>query len=161
MSKIAAKPASSFDPIRRSVVRGLAVILPPLLTIVVFIWAWSMIDAYILVPCEHAVGHVIAWSIKDVRSGFPAGEATPLAVEPGNPAIVEFHKREYVQLGRGGKWIPREVFDTVENNFDKGTPPTTAHGFYDSYVTIRYLRRTLTLPIFLSVFVLLLYRRAS
>jgi uncharacterized membrane protein len=157
MTKTAAKPVSAFEPFRRALIRGLAVVLPPLLTVVVFIWAWSMIDAYILTPCEHAAGHVIGWVIKDVRSGFPNGEATPLAVEPGSPATMQYGRKEYVQLGRGGKWIPRDVYDTVENNLGKETPPTTAHGFYDYYVQVRYLRRGLTLPIFLSVFVLILY----
>src|SRR3954447_23559498 len=110
MSKSAAKPVSVFEPFRRSLVRGLAVVLPPLLTVIVFIWAWSMIDAYILTPCEHAVGHVVVWAIKDVRSGFTAGGATPLAVEPGRPVTMQYGSREYVQLGRGGKWIPRDVY---------------------------------------------------
>jgi uncharacterized membrane protein len=157
MSKTASKPVSAFEPIRRALVRGLAVVLPPLLTIVVFIWAWSMIDAYILVPCEHAAGQLIGWSIKDVRSGFPAGTTTPLAATAGSPAVVEFNHREYVQLGRGGKWIPREVWDTVENDLGKATPPTTADAFYDRYVQVRYLRRGLTLPIFLGVFLVVLY----
>jgi uncharacterized membrane protein len=157
MSKTVAKPASIFDPIRRAVVRGLAVILPPLLTIVVFIWAWSMIDSYILVPCEEAAGQLIGWSIKDVRSGFPSGAATPIPSNAGGPATVEYNRREYVQLGRGGKWIPRDVWEMVENNLGKQTPPTTADAFYDRYVKVRYLRREQTLPIFLAVFLLVLY----
>src|SRR3954466_6450055 len=152
MTNSVAKPASPFEPIRRAVMRGLAVILPPLLTIIVFIWAWSMIDSYILVPCEHAAGHLIGWSIKDVRSGFPSGTATPITANSGGPTTVEYNNREYVQLGRGGKWIPREVWEMVENNLGKGTPPTTADEFYDRYVNVRYLRRGQTLPIFLAVF---------
>src|SRR5262245_65023963 len=109
MNTSVSKPASMFEPIRRAVIRGLAVILPPLLTIVVFIWAWSMIDAYILIPCEQAAGQMIAWSIKDVRSGFPTGGATTVRTEPGSPTTVEFNHREYVKLGRGGKWRPPVV----------------------------------------------------
>jgi uncharacterized membrane protein len=157
MNTSVTKPASVFEPIRRAVIRGLAVVLPPLLTIVVFIWAWSMIDAYILTPCEQMSGQMIAWSIKDVRSGFPSGEAKPIATEAGGPTTVAYGSREYVQLGRGGKWIPRSVWETVENNLGKETPPTTADAFYDHYVQVRYLRRSQTLPIFLTVFLLVLY----
>jgi uncharacterized membrane protein len=157
MSNVAAKTPSIFEPIRRALVRGLAVILPPLLTIVVFIWAWSMIDSYILVPCEHAAGHLIGWSIKDVRSGFPSGTAVPVPATAGGPTTVEYNDRQYVQLGRGGKWIPRDVWETVENNLGKATPPDTADAFYERYVNVRYLRREQTLPIFLAVFVLVLY----
>lgn len=157
MSQTLAKPASVFEPIRRAIFRGLAVILPLLLTIVVFIWAWSMIDSYILAPCEHAAGQLIVWSIKDVRSGFPDGTAVPIRTDVAGPSIVEFNRREYVQVGRGGKWIPRDVWETVENDLGRNTPPTTADGFYDRYVMVRYLRRELTLPIFLAAFVLVLY----
>jgi len=157
MSKSAAKSPSIFEPIRRALIRGLAVILPPLLTIIVFIWAWSMIDSYILIPCERAAGQAIVWSIKDVRSGFPSGTANPIPSTPGGPTIVEYNRREYVQLGRGGKWIPRDVWETVENNLGRANPPTTADAFYDHYVNVRYLRREQTLPIFLAVFFILLY----
>ena len=132
-------------------------ILPPLLTIVVFIWAWSMIDSYILTPCEHAAGHAIVWSIKDIRSGFPTGAATPIQSATGGPTIVQYNEREYIQLGRGGKWIPRDVWETVENNLGRGSAPVTADEFYDRYVKVRFLRREQTLPIFLAVFLLLLY----
>jgi len=157
MNTSVTKPASVFEPIRRAVIRGLAVVLPPLLTIVVFIWAWSMIDAYILTPCEQMSGQMIAWSIKDVRSGFPSGEAKPITSDAGGPTTVSFNSREYVQLGRGGKWIPRSVWETVENNLGKETPPTTADAFYEHYVQVRYLRRSQTLPIFLAVFLLVLF----
>src|SRR5206468_4463738 len=66
--------------------------------------------------------------------------------------------KEFVQISRGGKWIPKYVWEVVEANLPRGNnPPTTADGFYDHYVKVRYLRRTLTLPIFLAVFVLVLY----
>jgi uncharacterized membrane protein len=158
MSETAAKKPSIFDPIRRAVIRGLAVILPPLLTIVVFIWAWSMIDSYILVPCEDAAQQLIVWAIKDVRSGFPAGTATPIPAQANSPPTVRFSDSEYVQISRGGRWIPKGVWEVVEANLPRGyNQPTTAEGFYDRYVKVRYLRREQTLPIFLAVFLLLLY----
>jgi len=158
MSETAAKKPSIFDPIRRAVIRGLAVILPPLLTIVVFIWAWSMIDSYILVPCEDVAEQAIVWAIKDVRSGFPAGSATPIPAQTNAPPTVRFADREYVQISRGGRWIPKDVWEVVEANLPRGyNQPTTAEGFYDRYVKVRYLRREQTLPIFLAVFLIVLY----
>src|SRR5438034_8270062 len=108
MSK-AVKPPSLFEPIRRAMFRGLAVILPPLLTIVVFIWAGGLINTYILVPCQDVVGSAIEWSIRDIKSGIPDG-ATVLRSTPGGPVTsFEYGGREYVQASRGGKWIPRTV----------------------------------------------------
>jgi len=153
----ASKPASAFEPIRRALIRGLAVILPPLLTVVVFIWAWSMIDAYILVPCERMAGHLIVWSIKDIRSGIPEGAIVSRS-EPAGPVTgFQLNGRTYVQVNRGGRWIPQVVWETVENNLPRADVPTTAEAFYDHYVTVRHLRRAQTLPIFLAVFLLVLY----
>jgi uncharacterized membrane protein len=157
MNKVASPPKSAFEPVRRALIRGLAVILPPLLTVIVFIWTWSMIDAYILEPCEHLAGQAIGWSIKDVRSGFPAGATTAVQNASGSPTTVLFNNRPYVQLERGGKWIPREVWETVESTLDKKAPPATADAFYDHYVKVRYLRRSRTVPVFVAVFLLVLY----
>ena len=41
-------------PFRRAVLHGLGVVLPPLLTIVLFLWAWNLISAYVLEPIENA-----------------------------------------------------------------------------------------------------------
>ena len=39
-------------PFRRALVRGLAVFMPPMLTIVLFIWACNTLDSYVLEPIE-------------------------------------------------------------------------------------------------------------
>ena len=46
------QPMAVRRPFRRAVLYGLGVVLPPLLTIVVFLWAWNLISAYVLVPVE-------------------------------------------------------------------------------------------------------------
>src|SRR3989304_5182028 len=42
-------------PFRRAVVRGLAILLPPLLTIVIFFWVGTTVNTYMLAPLESAV----------------------------------------------------------------------------------------------------------
>ncbi|MCA9269116.1 MAG: hypothetical protein KDA41_11630, partial [Planctomycetales bacterium] len=39
-------------PFRRAILRGLAVLLPPLLTIVIFLWVWNTIRERVLLPVE-------------------------------------------------------------------------------------------------------------
>jgi uncharacterized membrane protein len=157
MTKSAAKPPSVFEPFRRAIFRGLAVILPPLLTIVVFIWAGGLINTYILVPCQDVVGSVIVWSIRDVKPGIPDG-ATIIRSGPGGPVTsFEFKGREYVQAVRGGKWIPKAVHDMVESNLKREELPATADAYYDRYVHMRYLRPAQTVPVFLGLFVIILY----
>ena len=58
-------------PFRRAVLHGLGVVLPPLLTIVVFLWAWNLISAYVLTPVENAARRLIVTAIWDVRTQKP------------------------------------------------------------------------------------------
>ena len=44
------KRAEPLRPFRRAVVRGIGVILPPLLTIVIFVWVGSTVNTYVMQP---------------------------------------------------------------------------------------------------------------
>lgn len=46
---------------RRAILRGLGVVMPPLLTLVLFIWAWTTIDSYVLRPAENGVREVLVF----------------------------------------------------------------------------------------------------
>lgn len=48
-------------PFRRALLRGLGVVMPPLLTLVVFIWAFATIDSYVLHPIETGVNRVFVF----------------------------------------------------------------------------------------------------
>jgi len=149
-------PASPLHPVRRAVLRGLAVILPPLLTVVVFIWAWSMIDTNILVPCEQMAGRMVVWSIRDVKTGVPR-EAELLPAESGPPVQFRLGEKVYVRVAGTNRWIPEPVWQAVTDDPPKGIVLTTADAYYDRYVQLRYLQRSKTLPVFLAVFLLGLY----
>ena len=101
MNATAAKApqASSLLPIRRALFRGLAVVLPPLLTIVVFLWAWNMIDVYILAPCERFAGQLVVWSIRDVKSGVPDGAVVYREQPAGAVTSFEYKGTTYVPVG--------------------------------------------------------------
>lgn len=126
-------------PFRRAVLHGLGVVLPPLLTIVLFLWAWNLISAYVLAPVENLARSLIVTGIWDVRTRAPA------AARVG----------AYQELG-SGEWIPREVYEVVRAKPGAGFPQT-ARGWYDRYVDLVYLRRTVVVPTFLALFVLVLY----
>ena len=53
-------------PFRAAILRGLGVVLPPLLTIALFIWAWSMINNYILQPVDWLARSVVIASISEI-----------------------------------------------------------------------------------------------
>jgi len=125
-------------PFRRAVLRGLGVALPPLLTIVVFLWAWNLILGYVLEPVEGRVHWAIVQLIEDVRT------ERPNAAEAGNYQELE-----------SGEWIPKHVYDHVRKNPGKDLQQT-AQSYFDRYVWSRWLPRWGTIPLFLSLFLLIL-----
>jgi len=153
-----AKPPGIFQPFRRAMFRGLAVVLPPLLTVLVFLWAWGMLETYILTPVEQTAAKLITWTIRDVKSGVPDG-ADVYRNEPNGPVTAfEFRGKRYVHVGNNGKWIPDTVKLTVEANRSENlADPVTASGYFDRYVHVQYLQRSRTVPLFLALIVLILY----
>ena len=63
------KPRGVFHPFRVAVLRGLGVALPPLLTIVIFLWIGGTIEQYVIVPLTTYTRNVWALAIADVRTG--------------------------------------------------------------------------------------------
>jgi len=132
-------PMGKPRPFRRAVLRGLGVVLPPLLTIVLFLWAWNLISGYVLEPVESGARWVIVQLIWEVRSEEPSEIQAPW----------------YVKIN-DDQWIPKHIYDTVKNKPGKD-PPQTAQGYFDRYVKVRYLRRVTVVPLFLALFILILY----
>ena len=58
-------------PFRKAVLKGLALIAPPLLTLVLFLWAWNTIEGYILRPLENTARYLIFVSINDIKTEAP------------------------------------------------------------------------------------------
>lgn len=149
-------------PFRKAIVRGMAVVMPPLLTIVLLIWAWNTLDSYVLGPIEASARQVVVWSIADIRSD---NQITPLIKElpADSPRLmVDDDGHEHLKTTTGWfvrikrAWIPTEVFDLVNENPGQ-EQPATASAYYHRFVQLKYLRRELTIPIFLAAFVFVLY----
>ena len=173
-------------PFRRAILRGLGVVLPPLLTIVVFLWAWTVIEVYVLVPVEELAKHAIVLARLDVLREIPEdvspeeilvthdGEIVALQeligtvpaahliddrVQARGGHILSFRDDGtiYVQVA-SGEWIPQYVYDTVRANPGPLlVNNATGRDYYDRYVRTQYLRRALVIPVFLIIFIGILY----
>ncbi len=145
---------------RRAVLRGLGVVLPPLLTIVVLIWAWNAIESYVLRPVETGIRHAVVWSISETYSRVPEG-ATPNAV--GGRLIDGFLYEgvEYAPDPTGRRFLPATVVRMVDENAGyfgiSATQPATASAYWHRYVELEYMPRYLVVPVFLVVFLTALY----
>lgn len=163
------------QPFRKAVLRGLGVLMPPLLTIVLFLWAWNIIVTYVLDPMESSVLAVCMMNA-DIRDEPPA-EAQAIRFVPAGESVEQTTPRDDAQIqslvtlydrhdgfawkGKNyirikQKYIPLEVYTRVEDN-PGDISPTTPKAYYRRYFQLRYLNRWTTVPIFLLGFVLVLY----
>jgi uncharacterized membrane protein len=130
---------------RPSVLRGVALILPPVLTIVILVWIASTIELYLLNPVESITREIWVQVTKDIREAPPGVR----------DSVLSFDGEPYVRLA-SGEYIPDEVHSWLrENLYD--LVPDKGEAAYHRYVAERYLRREIVVPVFLCVFVLVLY----
>jgi len=139
--------------------RGLGVVLPPLLTLVVLIWAWNAIESYVLRPMETGVRHAMVLAISRIEREVPKDA---VLVNPAAPAEgFTYLGERYVLDPTRSKFLPEYVVKFVDNNLDRlgpyQTPPVTANAYWNRYVELRYLPRTFIVPLFLLIFLSALY----
>ena len=150
----------SLNPFRIATLRGLGIVLPPLLTIIFFFWAWNTIERAALKPLEASLRFTIAWSIQDIREDSDVQSAirenpNQTIVTPDD--IVLFKSKDGVLFRRvGGQWIPETVHTFVDSK-NPDPAPRTAAEYYQQFAGYRYLKRPLLIPAFLAAFIALLY----
>lgn len=142
------QPTQPVRPFRRAVLRGLGVVLPPLLTIVIFVWVGNTVALYLLEPLETAATRALVIGVADVRD----------EVSQYNPQeeTGTVDGRVYKRTGNG-QFVPLGVYALVRDNLGAEAMPATATAVYREYVQIRYLQWYVVLPVFLCGFVLILY----
>ena len=134
-------------PFRGAVFRGLAVLCPPLLTVLIIVWAVNTTKSYFLEPVTGWAREGISYSLADVRENLPLQDAgTRTATVDG---------KAYRQLDNGS-FIPLDVYELVQKQ--PGSPqPFTGSDYYHRYIDLVYLRPYIAIPFFLAVFILMLY----
>jgi uncharacterized membrane protein len=145
------KPPRPLDPFRRAILRGLAVLLPPLLTIVIILWVWNTVADYLLVPAENLARRgLVYWHDQNI---VPAEDVPANEVVEGRVLIDD---RPYRQAG-DGQFIPAEHYDEAQALVGREPLPNTADGVYEVYVERKFLPRRIVIPVFLCAFLLTLY----
>jgi uncharacterized membrane protein len=145
------KPARPLDPFRRAIVRGLGVLLPPLLTIVIILWVWNTVADYLLVPAENLARRgLVYWHDQNI---LPADAVPAGRVDAGK---VEVDDRLYHQTG-DGRFIPAEHYEEAEELAGREPLPGTAEEVYEFYIERKFLPRKIVIPVFLCAFLLTLY----
>ncbi|MEX0612742.1 MAG: DUF502 domain-containing protein [Pirellulales bacterium] len=152
-------------PFRRAVLRGLGILLPPLLTIVIFLWVANTVAVYLLEPLEDATRYVMVEYLADIRTpsnvDVRRGAADKVIID-GKPHIVSSKGTVTIEdkiLVRtaDGKFIPLEVHEFVDDGVGRDPMPRNAKDIYKWYVNHKWLPRRFVVPIFLCLFLLVLY----
>ncbi len=146
----AAKPRS----FRRAVFRGLALVLPPILTIVIFLWIYSTVQFYVLKPVTDAAREALVWCTWNVREPASADENRENRGAEQR-AVLHFDGQPYVRL-ESGEYIPESIVEAVRAEIP-GKPLPNARAAYEAYVTARYLRPVIVVPVFILGFIVVLY----
>lgn len=152
---LADKPGKRpLDPFKRAVLRGLAVLLPPLLTIVIFLWIGNTVAKYLLDPVERGAKYLLVEYGSDIRT---RGDFAEDAVAKDDTITTPDNVFVEVEEGKDAKYIPEDVITEVRTNLGNDRMPETAEGIYERYMQERWLQRRFVIPIFVGVFILLMY----
>ncbi len=175
------------DPFRRAVLRGLAVLLPPLLTIVIFLWVGSTVITYMLEPLENGSRWLLMEYATDIQPSNakatpvyesdeepvdtqrtdPKDEAnageTDAQTKPDKPPVPKrgdaqpayymIDGKPYVRTA-DERYVPLTVQQEVQHRV---TRRSSAEEIYREYFNRTWLDRRFVIPVFLGVFILVLY----
>jgi len=141
---------SGLRPFRAAVLRGLGVVLPPLLTVVIFLWIGSTVYNHVIQRVNQWARELLVRAVADVRheNDFPL-EARART----NPTIdgIVYQRLE------SGTWVRKHDYDVVAASAGEKEMPKTSEELYARYVELTFLRPYLAIPFFLCLFILALY----
>ena len=144
-------------PFRQAVLRGLGIVLPPLLTVAIFLWVAGTIQQYALQPVMIGARNVLAlyWVRQDDQKLAAANVQAKIAQQA--EAISLSSGESYERTPRG-LYLPSRVVEAVaEENPNGVIRAASRQAIYQRYAELEYLQPQRVIPLFLGVFVLLLY----
>ncbi|MGD9127720.1 MAG: DUF502 domain-containing protein [Planctomycetia bacterium] len=149
-TKVKSKKPKKERPFRAAVVRGLGVVLPPLMTIVIFLWVGGTVNTYVLEPITGGLRDVIAWQFySEIREDVPPEQQATKITSHSDP-------NKYYQMP-DHSFVPVSVYKYVQLHHGNEPIPDTSKGLYKLYVERRFLSPYIVVPAFLALFILVLY----
>lgn len=148
---------SGLYPFRRAILSGLGVLLPPLLTVVIFLWVGGTIKQYALEPVTEGTRNLLAWYWAREDAAQLSDPAVARQVANQSPEISLPSGLRYVRLP-SGTYVPFEVKDVLLKDDPEGViAGRNLRQVYRRYVELRYMQPHLVIPLFLLLFLLVLY----
>ena len=148
---------SRLYPFRRAILSGLGVVLPPLLTVVIFLWIAGTIKQYALEPVTEGTRNLLAWYWSQEDANKLADPAVVRQVEDGKPDVELPDGEHYVRMP-SGTYVPQDVKLMLVGDDPDGIVTTgNRRQIYRRYVELRYMKPQTVIPLFLCLFILILY----
>ncbi len=124
-------------------------LVPPLMTIVIFVWVGNTIEQYVMRPVTWGVREAILWHTADIRDNVQVADPSQ--------RTVQIEGTTYRRLPND-TFVPERVYNRARRNRSARQPlPQTGDAVYRQYIDHIYLRPYYITPLFLVVFVVLLY----
>jgi len=139
------------DPFRRAVIRGLGVLLPPLLTIVIFVWIGNTVTNFLLGPMEAGARKILVAHYQNRI--LPADSIPKEQLTDGRAELDGVLYQQTVN----GRFVPAEDYYYLEQALEPLLVPENANEFYQVFVDRKFLQPHVVIPLFLCVFLLVLY----
>jgi uncharacterized membrane protein len=133
---------------RAAVIRGLGAFLPPLLTVLILIWVINTTKSYVIEPLTYAAREGLVWAMTDIRYDLPLANPADQSVDVNGYVYRRLHN---------GTFIPEHIYDRVQKSLGSDVMPANGEEIYRRYVELTVLRPHYAVPLFLALFVLLLY----
>src|SRR5262245_30848168 len=130
---LGSKLGAGLRPFRTAVLRGLGVVAPPLLTLVILLWMIRTVNYYIVEPVIDSTRDLLAKAVADIQTNLPDAQPTT------DPTVVVSGGRTY-KLLESGQYIPLSVYDGVVKHNPDERPPRGGQAAYRQWVELTYLR---------------------
>ncbi len=145
-------------PFRLAIWRGLAVLLPPLLTIVIFLWGGGTVKSYVLDPLFQGARYVLIVTTAKIVHEKDLFKDAPAVDRAKKPATYTYKGTSFSRVG-DGTYVPTYVLESIQESVSAGTidTPLTGLEVYHRYVEQTYLKPQLFFPVFCFLFILLVY----
>jgi uncharacterized membrane protein len=148
-------------PFRQALLRGLGVVFPPLLTILIFLWVINTTHRYVLEPVTTLAreGMLWLWVRPEILQQKDLPPEARVSEEKEQKPVLMVGGRKFQRLEDHGyvTFIPKGVYDRVLENPGRESLPQRGLAYYRRFVEVKYLRPERTIPFFLALFIILLY----
>jgi uncharacterized membrane protein len=124
------------------------------LTLVILLWVIRTVDYYVLGPVTLHTRDVLAWSLTKSYDQLPDSQPG------GAPDVFTSHGQSYQRLANG-QFVPLAVYAEVLKSPGPAGPPSTPQDVYRRWVELNWLQPWFVVPVFIVVFVALMYLLGS